>query len=78
MKLELGQMIRFNSIDNFTGAEISAEGKIIGGAKEIKERWPMEFGELESTEEKVYLVEAEGHWGIRSFVVWEEEILKEV
>jgi len=52
-KLETGQIIKFNYMDNFLGREHKVIGQVIGDWKKVRERWPIEMGEAD---EGMYLV----------------------
>ena len=73
MRLRKGQTIRFKAINDFTGEEITVEGKIVGDWKKIREGYPEECAWINS-ESSCFLVEAL-HYAER-FLVYKEEIIK--
>lgn len=78
MKLRKGSTIRFSAINDFTGDIMKLEGKIEGGAKEIKKIDPENFGGLEDDEE-IYLVVRKDNFGnTLRHVVNPEEVLEKV
>jgi len=48
-----GKMITFEAMDEFTGKKIELTGKVIGHSKELRKRYPSEWGEAE---DPIYLV----------------------
>lgn len=69
-KVKVGQMVRFKSIDDFTGEEVILTGKIIGDAEAVRKRFPEECGEAP---DGTYLVKVEGRGGLH--VVYCSEIV---
>jgi len=74
MKLRKGQIIKFKAIDDFTGKEIELSGIVVGDYKMIKEKYPLEMGEVDK-KSNLYLVEVPNRSG--NFVVHMSEIIKE-
>lgn len=73
MKLRKGSIIRFISMDEFTGQEVEITGKIVGDWEAIKRGHPEEYGGVDENSE-VYLVSAL-HYAER-FIVYKDEIIK--
>ncbi len=69
-KLKLGQMVRFKSIDDFTGEEVILTGKAIGDAEAVRKRFPEECGEAP---DGTYLVKVESRGGLH--IVYDSEII---
>jgi len=74
MKLRKGQIIKFKAIDDFTGKEIELSGIVVGDYKMIKEKYPLEMGEVDK-KSNLYLVKVFNRSG--NFVVHMSEIIKE-
>lgn len=72
MKLRKGQAIRFTTMDNFTGEEIKLSGTVIGDHKMIKEKYPIEMGEVDEKSD-MYLIEVPNRNG--NFVVHISELI---
>lgn len=75
MKFRKGSTIRFSAINDFTGDRMKLEGKIVGGAKEIKKIDPENFGELEDDEEVYLVVRKDNFANTLRHVVNPEEVL---
>ncbi len=60
MKPRKGQLIKFKTIDDFTGAEIELSGTIVGDWKKIKKNYPIELSGVDKNSD-VFLVKAT-HW----------------
>jgi hypothetical protein len=74
--MEIGTKIRFKTISDFTGEELTLEGTIEGGPKEIKKLQPEEYGGMKDSE-KVHLVKRVDSFGnTLRYVVYPDEILE--
>jgi len=72
MALKIGNIIKFLSIDDFTGKEVELTGSIIGDFLKVRDTYPIECAEIH---EGTFLVrETEGHSN-RLFVVNDYEIV---
>lgn len=69
-KVKVGQVVRFKSIDDFTGEEVILTGKIRGNASAVRKRFPEECGEAS---DDCYLVKVESHGGLH--IVYYSEII---
>ena len=69
-KVKVGQVVRFKSIDDFTGEEVILTGKAIGNAEAVRKRFPEECGEAS---DDCYLVKVESHGALH--VVYDSEII---
>jgi len=74
--LKKGQKIQFIQMNDFTGKEIKYRGEIIGHAKELRKKFPVELAEIT---DPVYLVKREDPYGNTFYhCVYPEEILEGV
>ena len=73
MKPRKGQLVKFKAMDDFTGEEIELSGTIVGDYKMIKEKYPLEMGEVDK-KSNLYLVEVSNRSG--KFVVHISEVIK--
>lgn len=72
-KFRKGKRVKFFAFNDLGGFNYDETGVIIGHEKEIKERYPIEMGELKK-DEGMYLIKAENE---KLFVVHEDEINSE-
>jgi len=70
MTLKIGNIIKFLSIDEFTGKEVKLTGKILGDYLAVRKQFPIECAEIPQDS---FLVEVEGRSGL--FAVGAEEIV---
>ncbi len=69
--LRMKEVIKFSSLDDFSGQEMELIGIVIGDYKEVRKRFPEECGEAE---EGFYLVRVGQRAGL--FVVMIDEVLE--
>lgn len=46
-KYRKGQKVKYTAIDNSTGTEFTTNGIIVGNAKDVRKKYPIEFGEVD-------------------------------
>lgn len=73
MKLRKGQVIRFKAMNDFIGEEIELSGTVVGDYRMIKEKYPIEMGEVDK-KSNLYLVEVSSRSG--NYVIHISEIIK--
>jgi len=71
MTLKIGNIIKFLSIDEFTGKEVKLTGKILGDYIAVRKQFPIECAEIPQDS---FLVEVKDRSGF--FAVGAEEIVK--